>query len=209
MIRVFNKICKCFRKIKNKNDYQLYMSFYNNNDNYINKCPCCGSPSTSFHKDGSYNRDFICREEGTTICHRIKVKCMECDSCGHSHALLPSVVLPHSSFGFHFVICLLYDYITHNYSSVVELCSKYDISISTLYRIYKRFLQDKLLMLGLMDSVIQSTKSYITSLYTDTFETVDVILCDFFDSHGYSFMQPKCKIRLAIRLANLPPGISR
>jgi hypothetical protein len=106
MIRLFLKLCKCFGTIKYKNDYQLYMSFYNNAFSHLSTCPNCGSPTFSFHKDGNYDRNFICREDGKTICHIIQVHCVECDSCGHSHALLPSVIIPHSSFGLHFVITL-------------------------------------------------------------------------------------------------------
>lgn len=50
-------------------------------------CPFCGAPMAAFHKDGHYERDFICYEAGTPVYHRITIHCVECSSCGHSHAL--------------------------------------------------------------------------------------------------------------------------
>lgn len=39
----------------------------------IKSCPVCGAPGHSFHKDGFYQRDFVCYEKEQPVYHRITV----------------------------------------------------------------------------------------------------------------------------------------
>lgn len=54
-------------------------------------CPVCGAPADIFHKDGHYERDFICYEQDKPVYHRITICCVECSSCDRSHAIEPSI----------------------------------------------------------------------------------------------------------------------
>ncbi len=121
---------------------KIYLNYSDNvNPNAI-PCPfsICGAKG-NYYGCGSYTRSLICYTDGHVERHEITIDRVECVSCEHSHAILPPVIIPYSPFSFHFVISLLYDFITHKYLTVKELCLKYDISISTLYRIYHRFIE--------------------------------------------------------------------
>ncbi len=197
MIRLFLDLCKCFRLIKNNNDYEFYVSYTENArfDNFSCPFPTCGAKE-AFNNDGSYNRTLICYTNNSVEIYNITIPVVECVSCGHSHALLAPVIIPYSPFSFHFVISLLYDYITHNYSTINALCIKYDIAISTLYRIYHRFIADRKIMLGMMASSINEALDLIKLFKNSNFETVDDYLHDFYIKTHASFLQAKCKIRL-------------
>ncbi len=74
-----------FNKILNK---------YNtmNNLPYM-ECPICNS--TNLIKWGSYNRNINYLNEGNIIYTCIKIKRIKCKDCGHTHALLPSCIIPY------------------------------------------------------------------------------------------------------------------
>ena len=75
---------------------------------------------------------------------------------------------------------------------------EYDISVSTLYRIYRRFIADSKLMLGMMEAVSTQAQKLLEKLAnTDFFEVVDSLLYDFYRSNLASFLQARCRIRLS------------
>jgi len=197
MIRLFFDLCKCFRLTKNNNDHEIYVSYTKNArvDAFSCPFPTCGAKE-KFNNDGSYDRTLICYTNNSVERHDITIPVVECVSCGHSHALLAPIIIPYSPFSFNFVISLLYDYITHKYSTVNALCIEYDISISTLYRIYHRFIADRKLMLGMMAASINQALDLIKLFMNSNFENIVHHLHDFYIRTHASFLQAKCKIRL-------------
>ncbi len=183
--------------IKSNNDYQTYLSYTENANPDIISCPSCEAKG-NYHSCSSYTRTLICYTSGRVEKHEITVPRIECASCGHSHAILAPVIIPYSPFGFHFVISLLYDFITHKFSTVTALCLEYDISISTLYRIYHRFIEDRKLMLGMMEAASTQVCTLLNKLAnTDFLGIIDCLLHDFYMSNHASFLQARCKIRLS------------
>lgn len=198
MIRLFLSLCKCFQTIKCNNDYQIFLSYTNNINFDVISCPfpSCGAKG-SYHSCSSYTRTFICYESGHIERYEITIPRIECISCGHSHALLAPVIIPYSPFSFHFVISLLYDFVTHKYNTVTDLCLKYDISVSTLYRIYHRFIEDQKLMLGMMEAASTQAHKILDKLANNNFcKIIDYILHDFYKNNLASFLQARCRIRL-------------
>jgi len=181
-----------------KNDDYLAWQLYCENA-LMDQCPCAypDCPSTGrYTSAGSYTRSLICYSDEKIENHTICVKRLECSSCGHTHALLPSVVIPYSPFSFHFVISLLYDYITHKHGTVMSLCLHYDISVSTLYRIRRRFLDDKKLMLGIMEDAITSANAFLCGFLSCRVQEADQRLMAYFQAVGTSFLQGRCTLRL-------------
>ncbi len=182
--------------IKSNNDYQTYLSYTNNARPDIISCPFCGVTG-NYHSHSGYSRTLICYTSGRVDRHEITIPCVECTTCEHSHAILAPVIIPYSPFSFHFVISLLYDFITRKYSTVKALCLEYDISISTLYRIYHRFIEDRKLMLGMMEAVSTEVRTFLNKLANaDFLAVIDGLLHDFYMSNHASFLQARCKIRL-------------
>jgi len=199
MIRLFLNLCKYFQTIKYNNDYQIYLSYTDNASPDVIPCPVpsCGAMG-NYHNCGNYTRMLICYTSGHVERHEITVPRIECASCGHSHAILAPVIIPYSPFSFHFVISLLYDFITHKFRTVTALCHEYDISISTLYRIYHRFIEDRKLMLGMLEAASTQARKLLDKLAsTDFSKIIDCLLRDFYRSNQASFLQARCRIRLS------------
>lgn len=210
MIRLFSNLCKCFELIKCNNDYQIYLSYTNNcnPDNIVCPFPSCGAKG-KYNECGSYTRTLICYESGHVERYEVTVSRIECTSCGHSHALLAPVIIPYSPFSFHFVISLLYDFLTHKYNNVTALCLEYDISVSTLYRIYNRFIEDQKLMFGMLEvATTQAHKLVAKFLNTDFCTIIDSMLHDFYTRNRASFLQARCKIRLTRNIVQADPSSS-
>lgn len=203
MIRLFLNLCKYFQLTKSNNDHQICLSYADNANVDIIPCPHCSSMA-NYHGCGSYTRTLICYTSGHVERHEITVTRIECASCERSHALLAPVIIPYSPFSFHFIISLLYDFITHKFSTVAALCSEYDISVSTLYRIYHRFIEDRMLMLGMMEAASTQACKLIDMLASsDFFRIVDCLLHDFYKSNHTSFLQARCRIRLSRSTLNV------
>jgi len=165
----------------------------------MDELPCGfpGCPSAGDYTGyGSYTRSLICYANNKVERHLVNVSRVECGSCEHTHALLPPVVIPYSPFSFHFVISLLYDYISHKYDNIESLSRQYDISVSTLYRIKRRFLDDKRGMLGLMSDSITSAERFLRDFMYGSMTDADRRLQAYFMSMGASFLQADCRIRL-------------
>ena len=203
MIRLFLNLCKCFHQINKISEIEIFHQMQEHLYKEINSCPYCGAKKEAFHKDGTYKRDFICYESGLPIHHKITICCVECGSCNHSHALEPSVIVPYSSFSIGFLLNVIYAKLTNRFSTIDELCNHFDISISTYYRIYKRFLTDSILLKRLSDI------SDFLSFWKHTPDKFHSILFSFFDDCGRSFLQPCVRLRPNILLKKVPPDISR
>lgn len=155
-------------------------------------CPSCGA--SSYSRNGSYERHLVCCTDGPVCNHRVSIPCVRCRSCGISHALLFSVIIPYSSYSLGFLICLLYARLTRQFASVAALCSHFDLSESTFYRIKKRLLQDERALLCALRSFLEAT-NLVESLYSCPTYSLHESLSLFFCSTGYSFLQPYSKIR--------------
>jgi len=194
MIRLFLNLCKCFKIIKKNDDYEICRSYIENVRIDSVACPSCGAKGC-YRKDGEYTRQLVCFVDGKVERHEVTMPCVECVSCGHSHAILASVVIPHSPFSFHFVISLLYAYVTRKYANVLELCAAYDVSVSTLYRICHRFIDDRKMMLGMMEAASEEEELTLSLLSGEFLNGVDGRPQDFFLNRGLSFLQAACKLR--------------
>lgn len=203
MIRLFLNLCKCFHQIKNLSEIDILAHMQENLRAELKACPVCGAPADAFHKDGHYERDFICYESDAPVCHRITIFCVECSSCGHSHALEPSVIVPYSSYSIGFLLHVLYAKLTKHFPAVEALCGHFGISVSTYYRIYKRFLTDSFFLKQLTGI---SDVLYLWKCQTEELHTV---LSGYYRNCGRSFLQPCVRLRPKIGLKDMPADISR
>ena len=198
MIRLYAAVCRCYRKLKGLSDYELYHMLYQHSDKQKITCPN-GCKHNRFHKAGTYERKLVCYEQGKIVTHVVRVSCVECVSCGKTHALLPSVIVPYCSFGLHYIIRLIYDYLNHNYISLSELCQKYDVSISTFFRMKHRFLMDWKRVLQLDAYLMEplSNPSFFTSFFLfKSYLYQEYYLRNYVKKYGYYFMQPTIKNRV-------------
>lgn len=205
MIKKSVELCKCFHKFNKENEFQLYTTLKFENNLISSACPSCGAPAWAFHKDGHYKRQFICYQDNKVVYHEIMITCVECSSCGHSHAILPNYIIPYSSYSIGFIVNLLYEYLTNQYKTIEELCTRFEISIPTFYRIYNCFKSDSILIKSIATTLeYLSTLELATRLFQMLSNTFYSILTQFSCVYGYSFMQQRNKIRL-MNVSTDPP----
>lgn len=205
MIRLFLNICNLFPKIKHLDDFALYSLFEKRLPASLRPCPSCGSPSSSFSFNGSYYRYLISYNKGVVLCRRISVRSLLCASCHKSHALLLSILIPHSSFSLSFVISLLYARLTRRFPSILSLCDHFGISESSFYRLRKRFTLDSKELVRILKA-FSDTLDLLTFLHSPSPFILHSALELFFRSTGYSFLQPCVSLRPRIPLRSIPPG---
>lgn len=183
MIRVFTIFSKMnFLKLS---DYQLFLQAMQDFSKKSLPCPCCGSKHPTWRFHASYERHLISYEKGIPVCFLITITRWICSSCSHTHAILPEILIPHSSYSLFFILSLLRDYYLGTYS-VATLCDKYQISVSTLYGWKKLFLLHKKLWLGVLEDSITSSAGFLSLI--SSVHSSDYLKL-FFLSQGHSFLQ--------------------
>ncbi len=178
MIRLFSVLCK-LNQIK-YSDWQWFTDAVQSGIAPQEPCPYC-SAKGCMRAFGSYKRylvewDGLCQKSNTVTIRRYV-----CDSCHHTHALLPSCIIPYRSYSLRFLLNALLAYFTRT-CSVEQVCSRYGITVSTLYRWLHLFLRLKELWLGILESASSSPDEFISAID-------GVFVRDFFSQVRFSFLE--------------------
>lgn len=96
------------------------------------ECPYCGEKG-KFNRHGTYGRYIVEWIEGQKHCSSIRVIRFRCGSCSKTHTYLPPFLIPYTSYGMCFVLTVLIQYFKREIT-IDQICGKYDISESMLYR---------------------------------------------------------------------------
>lgn len=148
-------------------------------------CPFCRAKRPAWTEFADYERDLISFEKGLPVTYKITVSRLICSSCGHTHAILPEIIIPYSSYSLIFVITVLRDYYL-SHMTVQTLCDKYLIAVSTLYAWKRLFQIHKKLWLGILEDAATEPLAFLSRLPSLT--TSDE-LANFFQRHAQSFLQ--------------------
>ena len=182
MIRIFGYFCK--QNILNFNKISL--------DKCLNElipsekpCPSCKTNYPNWKKHATYFRYLIFLEDTAKITEQITITRYKCKSCKSTHALIPDLIIPYSSYSLGFVILVIEEYFSKSLS-VAEICTKYDISVSTLYCWKELFLKHKKIWLGLLDDRLITAIQFLYALFG---ENRCLNLIEFFQIAGISFLQ--------------------
>lgn len=94
---------KCLKKdtymiiLNDKKDNSFFKQILKKYENMINnpymECPYCHS--SKLIKWGSYTRNVCFIDNNVLICKTIKIQRVKCLGCNHTHALLPSFIIPY------------------------------------------------------------------------------------------------------------------
>ena len=160
MIRKNSLFCKLIR-IKSSSKL-LFDSFMAGFLPEKETCPYCGASHTC-HSHASYDRNLIDFISGRPVYHTVCICRVICRSCGHTHAILPDLIIPYSTYGLFFILRVIAEYLIGRYT-VEQLCSRFDISHSMLYRWYSLFLSYKQDWLGILSSTETSAFTFLKSL---------------------------------------------
>lgn len=143
-------------------------------------CPVCHA-KTCLSPFASYTRYLVEWAGGSPVTHEVTVPRYQCSSCGHTHALLSSALVPYSSYSLRFILVVLRAYFLHR-ACVQAICGQAGISVSTLYRWKALFLAHKALWLGVLEGLEASGESFLDGLD-------GAILQGFCLNFSFSFLQ--------------------
>lgn len=130
MIRKFSLFCKLIR-IKTSSD-SLFSAFMESYSHTLQKCPSCHSKGNLI-PHASYCRNIIDFTGGKTIYCKISVRRFKCQSCGHTHAVLPDLIVPYAQYSLFFLLRVLGEYFLR-LKTISEICHTYTITPSMIYR---------------------------------------------------------------------------
>lgn len=157
MIREKRLYCKLI-KIK-KSACQLYEGEGVVCANRRQACPVCGRRG-SWQAHGQYERNVIDYETGRVVYGKIKIRRVRCESCGHTHGIIPDYIIPYSTYSLFFVLRVLGEYFLRA-RTVVQLCMRYNITLSMLYSWKRVFEEHKEMWLGALESAEQTGGEFI------------------------------------------------
>ena len=160
MIRKNSLFCKLIR-IKSSSKF-LFDSFMAGFLPEKETCACCGASHTC-HFHASYERNLIDYISGRTVYHTVCICRVISSGCGHIHAILWDLIIPYSTYGLFFILQVIAEYLIGRYT-IEQLCSRFDISHSMLYRWYSLFLSHKQEWHGVLTSAETSSFSFLKSL---------------------------------------------
>lgn len=147
-------------------------------------CPVCQAKAC-LSAFASYTRYLVEWKGGLVVIHEVTVQRYQCSSCGHTHALLSSVLVPYSSYSLRFILIVLRDYFLGR-MGVQKLCDNAGIAVSTFYRWKTLFLAHKALWLGVLEDMQTSAETFLADMD-------GVLLQGFFRKFLISFFQcPRC-----------------
>ena len=181
MIRVNTLFFKLF-SIK-KSDEQIFRSFIGSSSLPKERCDNCSSED-SYSGYDSYSRMMICLIGGKRAEIEISVPRVKCH-CGRTHALLPDILIPFSSYSLRFIISILWRFI-HRRSTVAGFCEYWEISVSTIYYWKHLLLLHYSLWADAVDRirVMSGTAAALISVsFADELPSV------FYKRFGFSFLQ--------------------
>jgi len=125
-------------------------------------CPVCHAKSC-LSPFASYTRYLVEWEDALPSTHEVTVQRYQCSSCGHTHALLSSALVPYSSYSLRFILLVLRDYFLGR-ACVQKICGRAGISVSTLYRWTALFLAHKGLWLGVLEDLDVPQVTFLESM---------------------------------------------
>ena len=122
-------------------------------EKYVSKkevCPSCGA-SGFCRLFASYKRFLIDFAKGRIHQHHVKIFRVKCESCGHTHAILPDFIIPYCQYSMPFILQVLRVYFLRE-KTVREICDVFDISPQLFYRWLRVFGKHKTWHLGSLAS---------------------------------------------------------
>ena len=182
MIRGFSLLCKInFNHFSVADLFFHYMNIINVHDY---SCPKCGAKLPGWEDHGTYKRDLISFEKNGVVYNTVRPARSKCASCDSTHATLPEFIIPFKSHCLFFILAVMKDYFLSPLT-VNQICSKYEIAVSTLYRWKAAFLRDKRIWLGALEDVLTSVSEFLAFLAEKGLHRLDM----FFATTNYSFLQ--------------------
>ena len=125
-------------------------------------CPICKSQGNC-RIHAYYNRSVIDFRYGHKVKSSLCVQRLICGSCGHTHAVLPDVLIPYASYSLMFILRVLGEFFL-GMASIEALCEKFSITSMQFYKWLQLWKQHKQLWLGILSDMETSDCGFLKSL---------------------------------------------
>lgn len=149
------------------------------------RCPFCKSVG-SCENHAYYRRYLLEYLNGEISVCSLKILRVRCTSCGHTHAILPDPIIPYAGYSLQFILTVLAYYLLR-LRPVSGICDHFQISVSTLYRWYRLFLDHRREWLGALASIEEEILSFLNFCFMS--DVFSVFAQSFFEKTGISFLQ--------------------
>lgn len=148
-------------------------------------CPICRS-SANCRIHAYYRRRVIDFIHGKPVTLEITVLRLVCESCGHTHAVLPDMIIPYSSYGLFFILRVLGEaFLRH--SSLERICERFCITENQFYKWKQLFSRHKQEWLGVLEDSETSVLDFLLDLAMGP--EYSFFSGNFTDKTAYSFLQ--------------------
>lgn len=151
----------------------------------LETCPACRSCGNC-HIHDYYGRKIIDFNEFHKITEELCVMRVMCDSCESTHAILPDIIIPYSSYGLLFVLTALGDYFTGR-SSIESLCEKYDVSEKQFRKWLSLWKEHRQKWLGVLKDAETGSAAFFTSICQ--LQDYSCFSMEFIRRFSHSFLQ--------------------
>lgn len=148
-------------------------------------CPICGS-NGNCQIHAYYGRRIIDFIHGVPVTMEVTVLRLICSSCGHTHAVLPDLVIPYSSYGLFFILRVLAEAFLY-ISSLERLCERFHITRNQFYKWKQLWNQHKQEWLGLLEDSETSALAFLRDITVRS--EFSSFASSFTEKTSYSFLQ--------------------
>ncbi|MFR4351167.1 MAG: DUF6431 domain-containing protein [Roseburia sp.] len=153
----------------------------------LETCPVCGSCGNC-HVHAYYDRSVIDFRNGRKVTDSLCVLRLICDSCHHTHAMLPDILIPYASYSLMFILRVLGEWFL-GHSTMEHLCDRFSITPIQLHKWLKLWNKHKQQWLGILEDSETSDASFLKVLavsdsYSDfSMSFIRRFTCNFLQSH--------------------------
>lgn len=199
MIRPFTLFCK-LRQIS-FSDRQWFEMETGSFLSCDHACSTCGARG-QMRKFAHYDRYLVELKDNQPAVHSLTIPRYRCNSCGHTHALLSSSLIPYRSYSLRFILHVLHCYFLRELT-IGQLCSRYGISAATLYSWKALLLRQKGLWLGVLEDLRQESHTFL-------YDIDGRLLEGFHGSFLFSFLErmPCTDSEVRLPACKSPPAIT-
>ena len=128
----------------------------------LDTCPYCSSKGNC-RIHAYYRRKIGVFKDGSIVWEKVTVMRVICSSCGHTHAILPDVIIPYARYGILLVLKVLAAHFSRHFSAD-KICERFSISRNTFFKWLSLWHKHKDLYLGRLVSSETGSRSFMKQI---------------------------------------------
>ncbi len=151
----------------------------------LDTCPYCSSKGNC-RIHAYYRRKIAVFQGGSVVWEKVTVMRVRCSSCGHTHAVLPDIIIPYSRHGLLFILKVLASHFSGQFS-IEKICERFSINHNTFFKWLSLWHRHKDLFLGRLTSFQTDSRSFMAQITEQ--QDYSAFASSFVRSFAVSFLQ--------------------